>query len=793
VEIIAGQTPDKRADSLGGQLNLKTRSPLAMRENRRISYGLAGRYYPSWSDRNFAVSERPLRGDINATWTEVMSVAGGHRNLGIVINGAYQRIINGHDWDSLLYEATTNPLAQPRDYSRWSGFNDRFISAISGRVDYKVSPSTLVSLRFLYNAGSEPFFNYTQMNPFINTNITVNDPVTNPNGGIKPGYTLKRIEMLPVASTTVQPGGVTVGASEMKISPIKRSFTSQNPTETLAFEHNWGRLKVDHAYRWSRTHWDSGAGRQREGGTLALRTKGPVGYIFDYSNPRGKTITWTGGVDPYDIASYTPFVTTAATATTPAVTSSVFTKPDFITDTNEVSGNVNASYLLPTTLPITLKTGVDTVNRRVSSRQPYTRRWYQTAGTVLPTTALMPMTEFERLNADGRRMPVLDPAFISTTLSNPGLWTEDVNFAATQQYTSRRILEEGVDAAYLQGSTKFFNRLSLLGGVRGEWVSTDTFTYFRARTTAFAVEPDHFKRAALDYNKLSKDGGYHKFFPSLHVAYDITSNFKARASWSTSYGRPLIANLIAAPSANDTTRVVTLGNPDLKPQLAKNLDLKLEYYHNDSGAMSVTVYEKRITDYIGSAVRSGQLVPKGTDNGFDGLYEDYEIIQPNNLGSARVRGFEADARQRLSFLPGVLKGLTLRGNVTLLRTQGKFAGTIEAKNGQIAEYIPRAYNLGLAYVYKKWGATYDVNYTAGYPVEVGLTTTGAFTTCSYFRRELTIMNASLTYKVHPAATLFAAINNIEQQGPERYNYEPARTRSVYIVPRSIKFGINGQF
>src|SRR5687767_6438363 len=153
VEVIAGQTPDKRADSLGGQLNLKTRSPLAMRESRRITYGVSGRYFPSWSDRNYAVSQHPLRGDANVSWTEVLSVGNGNRNLGVVVGASRQRVINGHDWDSLLYEATTNPVAQPRDYSRWSGFNDRIITALNARVDYRVSPSTLVSLRFLYNAG----------------------------------------------------------------------------------------------------------------------------------------------------------------------------------------------------------------------------------------------------------------------------------------------------------------------------------------------------------------------------------------------------------------------------------------------------------------------------------------------------------------------------------------------------------------------------------------------------------------------------------------------------------------
>jgi TonB-dependent receptor len=258
----------------------------------------------------------------------------------------------------------------------------------------------------------------------------------------------------------------------------------------------------------------------------------------------------------------------------------------------------------------------------------------------------------------------------------------------------------------------------------------------------------------------------------------------------------LIGNLLTAPAANDTNRTVTIGNPGLKPQLAKNIDLKLEYYYTDSGSVSISGYRKKITDYIGGSLRSGQLVPKGSDNGFDGLYEDYEIIQPANLGSAQVRGLEIDARQRLAFLPGALKGLTLRGNVTHLRTSGKFAGTIEAKHGQIADFVPKSYNIGLAYIYRKWGATYDVNYTGIYPFVVGLTTTGGVTgvsTGSYFRKPLTIMNAGLTYKLNPAATLFLSVNNIEEKGQVRYIYTVERTRSVFVAPRSIKFGVNGQF
>ncbi len=793
IEIIAGQTPDKRADSLGGQVNLKTRSPLAMSERRRFSYNASTRYFPSGPNRSFAVSERPWRPDLSLSYTEVFDVLGGRRNLGIVVSAAYQEVLNPHNWDSWLYENTTNPLAQIRDYSRWSGLNDRFLSAVTARVDYRVSASTTASLRFIYNAGSEPFFNYTQVNPFVSTNLTINDgtPAT-ATGAIKAGYTANRIEILPINNTALQPGGVSVGAAQMKLSPRNFSFTSKNPTGTLAFEHNWGRLKVDHAYRWSNTHWDSNAGRQREGGQIDLRTKDAIGFILDTSNPSGKTFTWTGGTNPYNAASYTPFVITAANATTQPVaqTSVVFTKRDNATDTNEVAGTVNAAYLLPTAHAITLKAGVDTVNRRHNTRAVYPRRWYQKVGTVLPIDGLLPLTEFERQNG-GPRLPIFDPAFISTTLGNAALWEEDLNFTATSALTNRRIMEEGVDAAYLQGQTKL-GRLTVLGGVRGEWVTTDTFIRFRARTSTIASEPDHFKRAERDFASLSRDGSYKKFFPSVHLAYDLTSNLKARTSWSTSYGRPGLASLVSSPTISDPNRTVTMGNPGLKPQLADNLDFKLEYYfgNNGAGMFSVRAYRKNITDYIGSATRSGELVAPGLDNGFDGLYDGYEIIRSANLGNAKLRGMEIDYRQRLSFLPGALKGLTLRGNYTYLETSGRFAGTVDLANGQVAGFIPRAYNVGLLYNYRKFGASFDMNYTGRYPIGYSLTSPG---NGNVYRFDVTTMNAGVTYRVRAETTLFLNVNNISEEGARQYTYIESRHRLQYTVPRTLKFGVTGQF
>ena len=48
----------------------------------------------------------------------------GSRNLGLAVTASYQEVLNPHDWDINLYETTTNPVAQWRDYTRMSGLND---------------------------------------------------------------------------------------------------------------------------------------------------------------------------------------------------------------------------------------------------------------------------------------------------------------------------------------------------------------------------------------------------------------------------------------------------------------------------------------------------------------------------------------------------------------------------------------------------------------------------------------------------------------------------------------------
>ncbi|MBI2517655.1 MAG: TonB-dependent receptor [Opitutae bacterium] len=771
IEIIAGQTPDRRADSLGGQLNLKTKSPLAMKEKRRINYNANLRYFPSYAERNVSLKDDPLHPDFSLGYTEIFDVFGGQRNLGIVVNASYQEVVNQIEYDFLQYQFTNEPIAYFHDYDKRSGLNHRKIFGFSARADYRWSDSTTVSLRFLYNAGDEPFYDRVRVNPFAPRTI-----FNGTTGAILPGFTANRTE---VRATT---------GTRFDVETWGFSFKSKNPTGTLTFEHDWGKLKVDHAYRWSHTTWWSGHGNDNQAGQYVSRLNAPLGFILDNSNLDGRVFTQTAGPDIYNPASYTPIVLTNANTTTIPVaqTSRSFVKRDTVTRTNEVSATVNASYDFETAIPLTVKAGLDTINRRVNNFQNNPRRWYGVVGSTLDAD-LMPISQFE-LNHGGNRVPAYKPAAVSSTLGNSALWYEDVNFNATSPYTSRRIMEEGVDSAYVQLQFKPLPKLTVLGGVRQEWVSTDTFTYFRARSTLIAAEPNHYKRAALDYQRQTTSGDYSNSFPSIHLSYDITANLKARASWSTSYGRPTLAQLVPGVVPNDAAQTVTIGNPSIKPQFADNIDLKLEYYFKNNGTASIGVFRKDITDFISGNLNSGVQVPSGPDNGFDGLYGGYTIFRPTNIGSAKVEGIEIDYRQRLSFLPGALKGLTVSANYTYQKTEGKFSGTTILTTSQVANFVPHLFNARLQYAYGKFGASFDANFK-GKHLLVFSSTAGA----SRYQSDLVRYNVGFTYRLHPTATVFLNFDNITEAGPEQYFAIESRTSQRLKAPTAIKFGITGQF
>ena len=101
---------------------------------------------------------------------------------------------------------------------------------------------------------------------------------------------------------------------------------------------------------------------------------------------------------------------------------------------------------------------------------------------------------------------------------------------------------------------------------------------------------------------------------------------------------------------------LSVGNPDLQPQHAWNVDLLGERYFGASGVFSAGVFYKDITDFI----YKRQFIYEGPATEFDGYY----ATAPANGGDAHLIGGEFDFSRSLDFFPGVPRALGFDFNWT---------------------------------------------------------------------------------------------------------------------------------
>jgi TonB-dependent receptor len=105
------------------------------------------------------------------------------------------------------------------------------------------------------------------------------------------------------------------------------------------------------------------------------------------------------------------------------------------------------------------------------------------------------------------------------------------------------------------------------------------------------------------------------------------------------------------------------GNPELKPTRANQLDSSLEWYFAPTGSLTFDAFYKDIHDYI----FEGEDNETFTSNG---VTETFRVKRNINGNRGKIRGFELAYQQFYDFLPSVLRGFGLEGNLTLVDSTG---------------------------------------------------------------------------------------------------------------------------
>ncbi|MDO8542581.1 MAG: TonB-dependent receptor [Opitutaceae bacterium] len=759
LEITKGHTPDKEAGSLGGSVNLKSRSALSMKEKRRVTYNFSARMAPP------GTQQIPMREDhrthplLNVAWQEVFDVFGGDRNLGMALNLFYSEQSVGYFSTTRDFQNTAASPAYVWDYRTQDNYNNRKQTSVNAKFDYRLSPNTKLSLNLIYNDAFERFRLRYYFRAFTGNQNTVPNAT---NTGVVPGQFTDKITVVrPVAAAIIDQ--TTTGPGD---------FFNRMRRVDLGAEQTFGRLQLDYNALYTQTNINGGAGGR--GGILINRLTG-AGWILDRTDsdlhPR---FIQNGGPDFTDYRNY---------------------RPNQYTNTKQTNNNTNkvvrgnARYELPVSFPLFVKAG-GLWQEQFVSVESESRRWTYAGTTALEADPSI--VSFDAIKT-GRRMPYWEPIqfFDDRQPIDPSLWRENLYYQYQNNYTANRAVTEWVTAGYamVQGRV---GRTTFLGGVRTERTETESWGWVRNRagSTAAQQTADPFGSAERDYAGTQRRlrGDYKKSFPSIHLGHDVTPNLKARLSWSTSFGRPALNNALPNETVNEGQQTLTVSNPNLLPQNAQNWDATLEYYFEPVGSLSLGWFHKTITDYIVTGTDAG-TVDSGNDNGYNGEYAGFTRLMSGNAGTAIVQGWEFSYQQQFTFLPGLLKGLGASANYTLIKTHGDFGGSANRSTDEVPGFIPRTGNASLSWRYRKFSTRLLYNYVGHYITSF----TAASPARNNYRYKYQTVTAGLAYQYRPWLQFTADVGNLFNAAQTQYRGDPSQMSNTIINGTTITFGVNGRF
>ncbi len=286
-----------------------------------------------------------------------------------------------------------------------------------------------------------------------------------------------------------------------------------------------------------------------------------------------------------------------------------------------------------------------------------------------------------------RGFPLISPKLAWESFqANPALFSKTAAQSVTEEMFRRlnsQFFDETVTAFYAQTEFSLFKyRLKVLTGVRYEKTATEGLGPLVDNAAVWQRNSDgSFVRNAADARVRRPEAGaansmeqlnlthiergykasrsYDGYYPSLHLNYDLTENFVARAAYARTYGRPNLNDVIPTTTVDEADLEadeigdpsiiqgnINVRNTGLKPWTADNYDLSLEYYTRKGGLFSVGFFMKDITDFFGSAVRVATLADTEL-LGLDPRYVGWRVTSTFNSGDARVTGAEFNVRHSL--------------------------------------------------------------------------------------------------------------------------------------------------
>jgi TonB-dependent receptor len=247
--------------------------------------------------------------------------------------------------------------------------------------------------------------------------------------------------------------------------------------------------------------------------------------------------------------------------------------------------------------------------------------------------------------------------------------------------------DEDVLSAYAM-NTWNMDRATVIAGVRVERTKTSN----RGNLVDIIEEDDD---EFVEVTPLSASKSYTDVLPSVSLRFDANDRLVARASVYRSVVRPRVEDVAYRVEAEGDE--AELGNPQLDPFSAWNVDASIAFYPTELSVVSAGVFYKKIEDFI--------FVQEIDEYDFFGRTFEATIAQ--NGEDSTALGFEFNYQQHLGFLSPPFDGLILGFNYTYVDAEAdlgdrKVDMPLQAKNiaNVVLGYEKSGFDLRLAMKYR---------------------------------------------------------------------------------------------
>lgn len=358
--------------------------------------------------------------------------------------------------------------------------------------------------------------------------------------------------------------------------------------------------------------------------------------------------------------------------------------------------------------------------------------------------------------------------------SNPELFEFEAEDSLEDSYFEDYDASEETIAGYVMGTLRA-GAHTILGGVRYEhvdWKNTNFQVSYLDETASF-IEA----RTGDSY-------GY--WLPGIHFRHELTPNLILRESYNRSYGRPRLSQLTSGRFVNEDGDIVD-GNPNLKPALSDNFDAQIEYYTDNGGLYSVGVFYKDVENFTYEQVYDfndldENGIPIPAENG------DFEYEVPLNGSSAKNYGVELIARQRLAFLPGVFRGLSAGVSATFSDTEATYPNRTDDRDLPLPGFSDFLFTGTLEWTWKGFDIRGDYIYRDDYVEGLG----DSIESDEFYAAEQRL-DLSASYTFGSGLRAYASVINLTDEPQVSYQGYRQFVEDASLSGRKFTFGVEYSF